>query len=40
MALDPNDVPLIRTLVRHLVHGYQPDGEVVNCVKMDNAKVA
>jgi FlaA1/EpsC-like NDP-sugar epimerase len=31
-ALDFNDVPLIRTLLKDLVPGYQPDGEVVDWV--------
>ena len=31
-ALDVNDVPLIRTLLKDLVPGYQPDGEVVDWV--------
>jgi FlaA1/EpsC-like NDP-sugar epimerase len=33
-ALDVNDVPLIRTLLKDLVPGYQPEGEVVDCVWM------
>jgi FlaA1/EpsC-like NDP-sugar epimerase len=40
LALDANDVPLIRTLLKELVPGYQPDGEVVDWVWMENAKVA
>ncbi|MGB4192495.1 MAG: nucleoside-diphosphate sugar epimerase/dehydratase [Limnohabitans sp.] len=40
MALDANDVPLIRSLLKDLVPGYQPDGEVVDWVWMENAKVA
>lgn len=40
LALDANDVPLIRTLLKDLVPGYQPDGEVVDWVWMENAKVA
>jgi FlaA1/EpsC-like NDP-sugar epimerase len=39
-ALDTNDVPLIRTLLKDLVPGYQPDGEVVDWVWMENAKAA
>jgi FlaA1/EpsC-like NDP-sugar epimerase len=33
-ALDVNDVPRIRTLLKDLVPGYQPDGEVVDWVWM------
>lgn len=40
LALDANDVPLIRTLLKDLVPGYQPDGEVVDWVWMENAKAA
>lgn len=40
LALDANDVPLIRSLLKELVPGYQPDGEVVDWVWMENAKVA
>lgn len=40
LALDANDVPLIRTLLKDLVPGYQPDGEVVDWVWSENAKVA
>jgi FlaA1/EpsC-like NDP-sugar epimerase len=32
VALDANDVPLIRTLLKELVPGYQPDGDVVDWV--------
>ena len=32
LALDKNDVPLIRTQLKELVPGYQPDGEVVDWV--------
>ncbi len=35
-ALDANDVPLIRTLLKDLVPGYQPDGEVVDWVWVEN----
>ncbi len=31
-ALDDNDVPLIRTLLKQLVPGYQPESEVVDWV--------
>lgn len=34
-VLDINDVPLIRTLLKDLVPGYQPDGEVVDWVWME-----
>ncbi len=40
LALDANDVPLISSLLKDLVPGYQPDGEVVDWVWMENAKVA
>jgi FlaA1/EpsC-like NDP-sugar epimerase len=40
LALDANNVPLIRTLLKELVPGYQPDGEVVDWVWMENAKTA
>jgi FlaA1/EpsC-like NDP-sugar epimerase len=33
-ALDVNDVPLIRTMLKDLVPGYQPEGEVVDWVWM------
>lgn len=39
-ALDANDVPLIRSLLKGLVPGYQPDGEVVDWVWMENEKTA
>jgi hypothetical protein len=39
-ALDANDVPLIRALLKGLVPGYQPDGEVVDWVWMENEKSA
>jgi FlaA1/EpsC-like NDP-sugar epimerase len=32
VALDANDVPLIRTLLKELVPGYQPDSDVVDWV--------
>jgi FlaA1/EpsC-like NDP-sugar epimerase len=38
IALDANDVPLIRTLLKDLVPGYQPDGEVVDCVWLENQR--
>jgi IS5 family transposase len=40
LALDANDLPLIRSLLKDLVPGYQPDGEVVDWVWMENAKAA
>lgn len=40
LALDANDVPLIRALLKELVPGYQPDGEVVDWVWMENAGAA
>jgi FlaA1/EpsC-like NDP-sugar epimerase len=40
LALDTNDVPLIRALLKEMVPGYQPDGEVVDWVWLENAKAA
>jgi FlaA1/EpsC-like NDP-sugar epimerase len=40
LALDANNVPLIRTLLKDLVPGYQPDGEVVDWVWMETARTA
>lgn len=37
-ALDVNNVPRIRNLLKEVVPGYQPDGEVVDWVWMENAK--
>lgn len=37
-ALDANDVPQIRVLLKDLVPGYQPDGEVVDWVWCENQK--
>ena len=39
-ALDVNNVPMIRTLLKDLVPGYQPDGAVVDWVWMENEKLA
>jgi FlaA1/EpsC-like NDP-sugar epimerase len=39
-ALEANDVPLIRSLLRGLVPGYQPDGEVVDWVWMEQSRSA
>jgi FlaA1/EpsC-like NDP-sugar epimerase len=39
-ALDANDVPVIRSQLKALVPGYQPDGEVVDWVWMENEKTA
>jgi hypothetical protein len=36
-ALNANDVPLIRTLLKELVPGYQPDAEVVDWVYLARA---
>jgi FlaA1/EpsC-like NDP-sugar epimerase len=36
LALNANDVPLIRTLLKDLVPGYQPEGEVVDWVHLAN----
>ena len=38
LALDTNDVPLIRALLKELVPGYQPDGEVVDWVWLEKEK--
>jgi FlaA1/EpsC-like NDP-sugar epimerase len=40
LALDANNVPLIRSLLKDLVPGYQPDGEVVDWVWLENARTA
>lgn len=37
-ALDVNNVPRIGSLLKEVVPGYQPDGEVVDWVWMENAK--
>jgi FlaA1/EpsC-like NDP-sugar epimerase len=37
-ALDSNNVPVIRTLLKELVPGYQPESEVVDWVWMKNEK--
>ena len=34
-ALDGNDVPLIRNLLKGLVPGYQPEGDVVDWVWLE-----
>lgn len=39
-ALDANDVPTIRAQLKDLVPGYQPDGEVVDWVWLENEKTA
>ena len=39
-ALDMNHVPKIRALLKDAVPGYQPDGEVVDWVWMENEKLA
>jgi nucleoside-diphosphate-sugar epimerase len=39
MVLDTNDVPQIRTLLKDLVPGYQPDGEVVDWVWLEKEKL-
>jgi len=36
LALDANDVPLIRTLLKGLVPGYQPEGDVLDWVHLAN----
>jgi FlaA1/EpsC-like NDP-sugar epimerase len=40
IALDSNNVPVIRTLLKELVPGYQPEAEVVDWVWMENEKTA
>jgi FlaA1/EpsC-like NDP-sugar epimerase len=40
IALDSNNVPFIRTLLKELVPGYQPESEVVDWVWMENEKTA
>jgi FlaA1/EpsC-like NDP-sugar epimerase len=37
-ALDSNNVPVFRTLLKELVPGYQPESEVVDWVWMENEK--
>ncbi|WP_394755866.1 polysaccharide biosynthesis protein [Rhodoferax sp.] len=37
-ALNANDVPLVRTLLKYLVPGYQPDAEVVDWVHLARAE--
>ena len=37
-ALESNNVPVIRTLLKELVPGYQPEAEVVDWVWMENGK--
>ena len=37
-ALESNNVPLIRALLKELVPGYQPEGDVVDWVWMENEK--
>ena len=39
-ALDSNNVPVIRTLLKELVPGYQPEAEVVDWVWMETEKTA
>ncbi|WP_369910080.1 polysaccharide biosynthesis protein [Limnohabitans sp. MMS-10A-192] len=39
-VLNANDVPVIRSLLKGLVPGYQPDGDVVDWVWMENEKSA
>ena len=40
VALDSNNVPAIRTLLKELVPGYQPEAEVVDWVWMETEKTA
>jgi FlaA1/EpsC-like NDP-sugar epimerase len=37
-ALESNNVPVIRTLLKELVSGYHPESEVVDWVWMENEK--
>jgi FlaA1/EpsC-like NDP-sugar epimerase len=37
-AVDMNNVPLVRALLKDVVPGYQPDGEVVDWVWMENER--
>jgi FlaA1/EpsC-like NDP-sugar epimerase len=39
-ALESNNVPVIRTLLKELVPGYQPEAEVVDWVWMENKKAS
>jgi FlaA1/EpsC-like NDP-sugar epimerase len=39
-AVETNNVPAMRAHIQHLVPGYQPDGEVVDWVWLEQAKVA
>lgn len=39
-ALESNNVPFIRTLLKELVPGYQPESEVVDWVWMENEKAS
>jgi len=38
IAMRGNDVPLIRGLLKDIVIGYQPDGDVVDLVWLENQK--
>jgi FlaA1/EpsC-like NDP-sugar epimerase len=40
VALESNNVPVIRTLLKELVPGYQPESEVVDWVWMENEKAS
>ena len=40
LALDVNDVPHIRKQLKYLVPGYQPEGDVVDWVWMENEKLS
>ena len=37
-AVDMNNVPRVRALLKDVVPGYQPDGEVVDWVWMENER--
>ena len=40
VALESNNVPVIRTLLKELVPGYQPEGDVVDWVWLENEKAS
>jgi FlaA1/EpsC-like NDP-sugar epimerase len=40
VALESNNVLVIRTLLKELVSGYQPEGDVVDWVWLENEKVS
>jgi FlaA1/EpsC-like NDP-sugar epimerase len=40
IAMSVNDVPVIRGLLQQLVKGYEPSGEVVDWIYLENERVA